>query len=228
MSVLNFKQFLFESQHLDSINEKDEARFNQDEMKTFWWYRGNPGLQMPINDVLIALRDHFKMSKRDFPAERPEFYSYASAKSKRGQVMLPNGCTLVWYKSSPPNVLLQIEGKDASVLMEMKGLLDKIAGGVKQAVSPQIQAAWNKIPEDVKEIFNTAFQPALSANNLQAILDNNKMKIDFGGSIIEVKDLPRGYKYMPDPQTTNFSINTGKRTVTFEIHKYNTWTIVTW
>jgi len=225
--IHTFESFINESQNfLNEVTIGDSYRAG--EYKLTHSYRGNPKLEMPLNDLLERLRELYKMSKKDFPSNKAVFFQHSSSASTKGFVTLPNGVRLEWYKSSPPLVYLQGYSDDKKALEELKNDIERILSEYSSGVSPEMDKAWNAIPEDVKEIFTSAWVPSLEAKNIMSILGSNSLKIDYSSSIFATKQLPRNFTYIGDPKTTNFKVSTGKRTVTFEIHKYNTWTIVTW
>lgn len=190
------------------------------------WYKGNPILEMPMADLLEELRNYFKMSKRDFPSNKPEFHI-----QKGGEVKTPDGFTIYWYKSTPPNIVLVInrEDGDAKKMELIKEVVDDILSKYSGVpISKPFQDAWNNMPADVKEILETAWTPALEAKHIMTVLDTNSIKFDYTISSFSKSKLPRGFVYIDDPKTTNFSVKTPKRTVSFQIHRSNTWTIVTW
>jgi len=96
-----------------------------------YWDTGDPNERMPLYDILVALKDHFKMSKKEFPVDKQEYAPYARASGNKGVVNLPNGCTLKWKKSTPPNKYMDIEG-DPNAILEMKKLLEKIIKSAKR------------------------------------------------------------------------------------------------
>ena len=191
------------------------------------WYKGNPSLEMPLNDLLEALRLHFKMSKKDFPSNKTEFNKF---KRGGGEVETPDGFTIYWSKSTPPAVYLTITRADGDEkkLEYIKSVIDGILAGYSVPINPSVQNAWNRIPEDVKAVFESAWTPGLEARQIMTVLGDNRIKFDYANSRFDHRKLPRGFAYIPDAKTTNFSVKTPKRTVLFEIHKTSTWTIISW
>lgn len=191
------------------------------------WYKGNPSLEMPLNDLLEALRLHFKMSKKEFPTKKREFNKF---KRGGGEVETPDGFTIYWSKSTPPTSYLTIERKDGDEkkLEYIKGVIDDILAEYSVPINQSVQNAWNRIPEDVKEVFESAWTPEIEAHQIMTVFDDNRIKFDYAGSRFDHRKLPRGFDYIPDSKTTNFSVKTPKRTILFKMHKTSTWTIVSW
>lgn len=191
------------------------------------WDNGNPRLEMPLNDILIALRNKLHMNKKDFPAEKQEYSSYARATGNRGMVLLPDGAKLEWHKSSPPSRYINITSNTPAILQKYKKILDSITDTYDTNAIDSTVQKWNSMPEDVRKIMET-FKPSLSAKNLISLRDNSTMMVDYHHSTFDEKDLPSGYKYIPDPKYTNFNVRTPRRLVKLKFHTYQTLMQVEW
>jgi hypothetical protein len=125
--IQTFESFLNEAQLNEELNEAEEHNgITQLGPNTLtYWDTGDPNERMPLYDILVALKDHFKMSKKEFPIDKQEYALYSRASGNKGEVKLPNGCRLWWQKSTPPNKYMNIEG-DPNAISEIKKLLEKI------------------------------------------------------------------------------------------------------
>jgi hypothetical protein len=217
-NLLTYDEFLIEAQITKDHNGNPRLTH---------WYAGNPSLEMPLSDLLEELRLHFKMSKKDFPSNKPEMNPF---KRGGGKVETPDGFSLFWMKSTPPKVYLAAERPDgdAKKLDDLQKLIDEIVSRYSVPVNKSVQAAWDSIPDDVKEVLEISWIPSLEARQIMTVFDNNRIKIDYASSRFDKTKLPRGFQYIPDSKTTNFSVKTPKRTILFEIHKTSTWTIISW
>lgn len=219
--IPSLDRFIYESENIS----EGEVSIDKDGKSLSYWDSGNKTFDMPLNSLLDALRVELKMTKKVFPSDKTSYDPFTRG---QGTVKLPDNAELYWYKSSPPLRVLSLKANDKDVLLKYKQMLDNIVSKYGTQESASQADIFDKLPTNLKLIFKEAWMPPIGVANIVSLLSDKSVKIDYYKSGFNSSNLPNGFRYIPDPKTTNFTVVTNREKFLFTFHTYNTWSIISW
>lgn len=172
----------------------------------YYWDTGKPRYSRPIAEVLQVLRE---MGIKEIPK-----------KTKVGDdIELSDGTRLAWYKSSPPakNLYVEVDPKNEKKYADMMIAATelKVTG-----ISDSQQQLWDSIHPNITQYFTECWDRPLTAADLASGGKDNFI-INWNNSRYIKANLPAGFKVIPDPKTTAWTVRAPKCTFHVAPHTFN-------